>query len=91
MTVPVKDQRAVIKGVDRVGEYKISDGSSKKLYVSLRSDHESAITPNTKLNLGTASIAGQSSVDRLADIWKPLLFLALLVLAGEWWFFARRS
>jgi hypothetical protein len=75
-------------GVPLAGVYQ---GGGQRVLASLRDKGESAIAPQENLDLGGTGTQGKSAVQRLADIWKPLILLALAVLAAEWWLFARRS
>lgn len=75
-------------GVPLAGVYQ---GGSQRVFASLRDKGESAIAPQENLDLGAVGAQGRSAVQRLADIWKPLVLLVLAVLAAEWWLFARRS
>jgi len=82
----------VIRDVKRVGTYKLQIGSkTKTVFAYLRSDRESDIGPNAEVSLGGGQVKATMSPLRFADFWRPLAFLCLLVLAGEWWMFARKS
>ncbi len=78
----------LVRDIRTVGTYSLN---GRKVFASLRSDIESNVLPNDKVVLGGKMAASSGSVLRLADLWRPLLLLALMVLAGEWWLFARRS
>ena len=78
----------VVRDIKKVGKYTVG---GRALYASLRSDTESNITPADRVLMGGKALASSGSVLRLADFWRPLALLALFVLAGEWWLFARRS
>lgn len=78
----------VIRDIKRVGKYSIG---GRAVFASLRSDTESNVTPADRVLMGGKALASSGSVLRLADFWRPMALLALLVLAGEWWLFARRS
>jgi Ca-activated chloride channel homolog len=81
-----------IRDVRQVGVYELQIGDQRqKVYSSLSSEIESNIAPQERVLLGGATVQAAGSVLRLADFWRPLLLLALLVLAGEWWLFSRRS
>ena len=82
----------IVRDAKTVGQYKLESGKSiRSLYATLQSESESSILPKDRLVLGKKEVASSGTVARLADYWRPLLLLALLVLAGEWWLFARRS
>lgn len=83
---------AVIRDVRQVGKYNLNiDGKQRPVYATLRSDRESRIAPEVDLELGGGSVKAVDAPLRFADFWRPLLILCLLVLAGEWWMFARKS
>lgn len=82
----------LIRSVNRVGAYRIqADGKTQMLYANLRSDLESNLRPRDAVSLGGSSVAAQKAPARYADFWRPIVLLALLVLVGEWWLFAKRS
>lgn len=83
---------AVVRGARQVGKYNLNiDGKQRPVYATLRSDRESRIAPEVDLELGGGSVKAVASPLRFADFWRPLLVICLLVLAGEWWMFARKS
>lgn len=91
-TVESNGATAVVRNARRVGKYELSiDGKPRAVYASLRNDRESRIAPEVDLELGGGSVKAVESPLRFADFWRPLLLLCLLVLAGEWWLFARKS
>ena len=82
----------VVRDVRQVGQYSLTmDGKTKPVYAFMRSDRESDITPGRDIQLGGGNVRAQEAPVRFADFWRPLGLLALLVLAGEWWLYARRS
>lgn len=82
----------IVREAKTIGKYTYDMGKgARAVYASLQSESESNITPQDKLMLGSSQVQASGTVSRLADYWRPLLLLALLVLAGEWWLFARRS
>jgi len=82
----------VIREAKKVGTYKLQIGSkTKTIFAYLRSERESNITPNAEVTLGGGQVKATISPLRFADFWRPLALLGLLVLAGEWWLFARKS
>lgn len=80
--------RYVIRDARTVGEYKLGD---KRLFATLRSEVESKINPSDSVLIGKDPVKSAGTALRLADLWRWLILLGLLVLAGEWWLFARRS
>lgn len=84
--------RTVVRGLDRIGPFEVTwNGGKKKVFVQMRSENESRIAPQKEIRLGGASVAGTTAAERMSDMWKPLALMMLLVLAGEWLLFARRS
>ncbi|CAN5429176.1 BatA and WFA domain-containing protein [soil metagenome] len=83
---------AVVRETVRAGTYTLDvDGKTRPVYASLRDAGESDIAPVDDLQLGGGSVKAQAAPRRFSDFWQPLVMLALLVLAGEWWLFVRRS
>lgn len=80
--------RYVIREARKVGEYSFGD---RRLFASLRSETESNIAPVDQLVINNTKVTQAGSVLRLADLWRWALLAALLILAGEWWLFTRRS
>lgn len=78
----------LIRDLRKAGKYTIA---GRTLYATLRSDQESAIAPQSRVVIGGAPLAATDSVSRFADLWRWVALLGLMVLAGEWWLFARRS
>lgn len=92
LTEEVQDGRALVRDLVRTGKFSVAGSREiKQVYSALRSEEESRILPRDEVALGRSQVAGVSTTDRLADVWKTLALLALLVLALEWWAFARRS
>lgn len=84
-SVTLRDQR-------RIGGYSLSIGGSKKqVLVTLNSEIESNIRPRSNVNLGSGQVSATASPLRLSDAHRPILLALLLLLAAEWWMFARRS
>jgi Ca-activated chloride channel homolog len=82
----------VVRSLRNVGRYTIDQaGQRRAIYASMTSDSESNVAPQERVLLGSADVGSTGSILRLADYWRPFLLLALMVLAGEWWLFARRS
>jgi len=83
---------ATVRETRNVGNYTLTtDGKSRPVVATLRSPRESDVAPVAQLALGNRAVKSTQSPLRFADYWRPLAVLALLVLAGEWWLFARRS
>lgn len=75
-----------------VGSYTLeTDGVKRTIYATLRSERASTIRPEKNLDLGGGVVKATQAPLRFADFWRPLVLLALLVLGGEWWLFARKS
>lgn len=87
-TLVPANRSVLIRDLRNVGKYTLGD---RTIHVVLRSDLESAIAPQNRVVLGGASVASTDSITRFADLWRWAALLGLLVLAGEWWLFARRS
>ncbi len=82
----------VIRGLDRVGAYKLDTGGKvTTFYATLRDPVASHIAPVDELPLGSADVVANDRPVRTWDLWRYGLLAALLMLAGEWWLFARRS
>jgi hypothetical protein len=83
----------VVRETKRAGAYTLDVGGRKKtIYAYLRSDRESGVAPVKTINLASGGqVRATETPLRFADFWRPLALLCLLVLAGEWWLFARRS
>ncbi|MBX3118669.1 MAG: BatA and WFA domain-containing protein [Fimbriimonadaceae bacterium] len=82
----------VVRSMEQIGRYTLEVGGKKTTaYAILRSDLKSNIKPQDRVLIGQNAVAAESTTLRLSDFYKPLLLLALLVLAGEWWLFMRRS
>jgi hypothetical protein len=84
-TVTVREDR-------KVGAYTVeAQGKKRTIYATLRSDRASTIRPEKNIDLGGGIVKTSQSPTRFADFWRPLILLALFILAGEWWLFARKS
>ncbi len=82
----------VVREVRQVGRHELKLGErTKTVYSYLRSDRESEVDPVDNVVLGGGEVKATTAPARFADFWRPLALLMLLVLAGEWWLFARRS
>ncbi len=88
VTIKPVNGTVILRDLRRVGTYEVA---GRKVHVTFRSDEESAIAPQDRVMLGGKPIASTGSVSRMSDLWRWVALLGLLVLAGEWWLFARRS
>jgi hypothetical protein len=89
---PVRDGVAVVRSIRRVGDYRLdADGKKKRLFAAMSATRESDIRPVTDLSIGGGQVKATATPARFGDFWRPLILLGLLVLAGEWWLFARKS
>lgn len=83
---------ATIRSADETGIYTVSGPKfHKDIAVNLLDETESNVAPRPTLDLSGRAVAAHGSLLTLAETWRPLVLLALLVLAGEWWWFVRRS
>ncbi|HEX5324699.1 MAG TPA: VWA domain-containing protein, partial [Capsulimonadaceae bacterium] len=91
--IPVVGGMATVRAADRVGDYKLTGGGvSTPIAVNLLSEDAGAVTPRLSLSLSGHPVAGVSRpAVVLAEIWRPLILAALIVLGIEWWVFVRRS
>ncbi len=90
--VAPRSGNVVVRNVRTVGRYTLTvDGKAKPVYAYMRGERESDISPGKDIQLGGGTVRAQSAPVRFADFWRPLVLLALLVLCGEWWLYARRS
>lgn len=84
--------RYSIRDLDEVGEYVIGEGEdSKRFLVNLTSERESRIAPESQIRLGSGGPVATRTIQRFADLWKPLILGMLALLALEWLVFMRRS
>jgi Ca-activated chloride channel homolog len=87
-----RDGIAVVRSIRKVGAYKLTaDGKTKHVYAALRATRESDVAPVANLALGGGQVKATVAPARFGDFWRPLILIGLLVLAGEWWLFARKS
>ncbi|HVT13989.1 MAG TPA: BatA and WFA domain-containing protein [Fimbriimonadaceae bacterium] len=91
--IPSTAGSVVVRNARQIGRYDLEvGGKTKPVYAYLRSDRESEIAPVQDIQLGGGGkTKAQRAPVRFADFWRPLGLLALLVLGGEWWLYARRS
>jgi len=81
----------VVRELGKVGRYEVETVPPKAIYVTFGSEAQSSIAPVDKPSLGGHRPASTDVSSRLADWWKPLVMVALLILGVEWFAFARRS
>ncbi|MCW5937762.1 MAG: BatA and WFA domain-containing protein [Fimbriimonadaceae bacterium] len=87
-----KDDRFDFRGLGKAGVYELTAGNKKRtVYAVLRDEEESDTRPRDRLALAGSTVTAAQSTQRLGDVWKPIVLLTLLVLACEWWLFARKS
>lgn len=83
---------ATIRSVDRTGVYTVTGSQFRReVAVNLLDERESDVMPRATLDLSGRAVAARGSLLTLSETWRPLVLLGLLVLAGEWWLFVRRS
>ncbi|MCU0316463.1 MAG: VWA domain-containing protein [Fimbriimonadaceae bacterium] len=80
-----------LQGIDRIGEYLIRGGDQEKRLIVTSAVTEKGIAPNSRLDLATGTARAVESPTRFTDLWRPFIFLVLVVLSFEWWLFARKS
>lgn len=91
-TIEPLQGRYIVRGTDRVGRYAFTAGEVKKtVYADLREPSESAINPQQFVSVTGRRLESVKDLRRYADFWRPLVLVALIVLASEWWLYARRS
>lgn len=92
-TLDTSTGSAIIRSTDVVGDYTLVGGSVKTpIAVNLLSETESDVVPRAQLEFSQGSVPARTRASLvLAETWRPLVLLALVVLAFEWWWFVRRS
>ncbi len=91
-TVEPVEGVATMRSIDRAGVYRLTFGNeARTVLAGLRSDVESDTKPADRIALGSASVKAERAPLRFADWWKPIVALVLLLLAGEWLVFVRKS
>ena len=84
--------RYIVRGVDRVGEYKLTVVEREvTVRANMRDDRESSVNAQDFVSIKKQQVKSVQDLRRYADFWKPLALLALCVLAVEWWMYSRRS
>jgi hypothetical protein len=82
----------VLRNLGVTGKYVFAAaGRQTVFYANLLDEEESNIAPSESLNVNNREVAAARAPARIADFWQPILLLCLLILAGEWWLFAKRS
>jgi hypothetical protein len=82
----------IVRHLKSVGKYVLSaDGKQSVIYANLLDETESNIQPADSLKVASRDVAASKAPARIADFWKPILLLCLIVLACEWWLFAKKS
>ncbi len=90
--IKASEDRFTLPALPQVGQYSLTIGGEKRtLVASLQSDGEGEIRPQEQAAVGGGAVKATQGLERLADFWRPLILICLLILAGEWWLFARRS
>lgn len=83
---------AIVRAADVVGSYTIRGPKLRsEVAVNLLNEAESDITPRSTLDLSGHAVVARGSAMVLAEMWRPLVVVALFLLAVEWWVFVRRS
>jgi Ca-activated chloride channel family protein len=83
---------ATVRTADRTGLYTVTGPHvHKDIAVNLLDEAESDVRPRTALDLSGHPVAAHGALLTLAELWRPLVLLALGILAVEWWVFVRRS
>ncbi len=91
-SVPAVYGRYSLRNLDEVGRFVVGEGENQKQFlVNLVSERESTIAPVEEVRLGTGGPVATRSLERFADLWKPLVLVMLGVLTLEWLLFMKRS
>jgi Ca-activated chloride channel homolog len=80
--------RVLVRETTQVGEYKLADRS---IFVNFGDASESQIEPQDSLSVGGQTAKATETIFRLADVWRWAACALLILLAGEWWLFVRKS
>ncbi len=90
-TVEVPESRA-LRLENKVGEYKMQVGKeSRSIYVQLRDDEESKISPITEVKFSGGQAGYRNAPISFQDWWRWFAILGLCILCLEWWVFVRKS
>jgi len=87
-----EDGRIVFSDTDTVGIYEVAgDDFMEGFAVSLLNESESDIKPAGKIEIAGQEITSSTaSAVNNREIWGSLVFVALILLAVEWWVYHRR-
>jgi hypothetical protein len=90
--VKAADQQYLVRDLRNVGRYKLAwPGGERTILAKLNSATESSISPKESLAVGGTTVRESSSVLTMGDLWRWAVAIGLLLLATEWWLFARKS
>ena len=82
----------IIRHLNRAGKYVLNaNGKQSVIYANLLDETESKIEPADSLKVDSRDVTASKAPARIADFWKPILLFCLIVLACEWWLFAKKS
>lgn len=83
---------ARLRVADVVGDYALTGLKSPIVFTAnLLNEDESDVAPQTALSVSGKSVTAQGSSISLAELWRPIALIALLLLSLEWYVFVRRS
>lgn len=84
---------AVVRGADRVGEYRVAGGGQDvRIAVNLLDQDASDVHPRPSINLAGSTVAARPGREfTLVELWRSVVIAALCVLAAEWLVYVRRS
>lgn len=86
------DQQYLLRDIRKVGRYKLAwPGGERTILAKLSSATESNLAPKDSLSVGGSTVRESNSVLTMGDLWRWAVVFGLLVLATEWWLFARKS
>jgi Ca-activated chloride channel family protein len=95
-TADVGEDAIIFSETEQLGFYHVSLRDDEAMRaagsfaVNLFSPHESAISPAESLNIGQVSMETEAEGDvGQRELWPWLLFIALILLAVEWWVYHR--
>lgn len=90
-TVTAKNGLATVHGLPRTGRYQLTvDGQNRDVYCSLAPESRH-IDPSPELKVGGSEVKGTQAAKSAVDVWPWVALVAVGLLCGEWWLFARRS
>lgn len=92
VSVDASSGLARLRMVDLVGDYTLTGLKSPVvLSANMLNEEEGDVAPHGALSISGRSVTAQGSSITLAELWRPIALLALLLLSLEWCVFARRS